>query len=119
VLRVAAAAHKTKNGIYNDALAVVADANHDGRINAVDVKAYGVASNIAVVPFEIRDRRLRTRRVTGIPPLPVGSLDALAPVPRASCPEGWWQRFRRVRSSRRARPRVRGAIRFPACGTRC
>jgi hypothetical protein len=55
VLRVAVAADKNKDGIYNDAPAVVADSNHDGRINAIDLEAYGVASNIAVVPFEIRD----------------------------------------------------------------
>jgi hypothetical protein len=55
VLRVAVAADKNHDGIYNDAPAVVPDANHDGRINAVDLKAYGIASNIAVVPFEIRD----------------------------------------------------------------
>jgi hypothetical protein len=55
VLRVAVAADKNKDGIYNDAPAVVPDANHDGRINAVDLQAFGVASNIAVVPFEIRD----------------------------------------------------------------
>jgi hypothetical protein len=55
VLRVAVAADKNKDGIYNDAPAVVSDSNHDGRINAVDLKAYGIASNIAVVPFEIRD----------------------------------------------------------------
>jgi hypothetical protein len=55
VLRVAVAADKNKDGIYNDAPAVVPDANHDGRINAVDLGAYGIASNIAVVPFEIRD----------------------------------------------------------------
>ncbi len=55
VLRVAVAADKNKDGIYNDAPAVVPDANHDGRINAVDLEAYGVASNIAVVPFDIRD----------------------------------------------------------------
>jgi hypothetical protein len=55
VLRVAVAADKNKDGIYNDAPAVVPDANHDGRINAADLEAYGVASNIAVVPFEIRD----------------------------------------------------------------
>jgi len=55
VLRVAVAADKNKDGIYNDAPAVVPDANHDGRINAVDLEAYGVASNIAVVPFQIRD----------------------------------------------------------------
>ena len=55
VLRVAVAADKNKDGIYNDAPAVVPDANHDGRINAVDLEAYGVASNIAVVPFQIHD----------------------------------------------------------------
>src|SRR5215510_2757674 len=55
VLRVAVAADKNKDGIYNDAPAVVPDSNHDGRINAVDLEAYGVASNIAVVPFEIHD----------------------------------------------------------------
>jgi hypothetical protein len=55
VLRVAVAADKNKDGVYNDAPAVVPDANRDGRINAVDLKAFGVASNIAVVPFEIRD----------------------------------------------------------------
>jgi len=55
VLRVAVAADKNKDGIYNDAPAVVPDANHDGRINAIDLEAYGVASNIAVVPFEIHD----------------------------------------------------------------
>jgi hypothetical protein len=55
VLRVAVAADKNKDGIYNDAPAVVPDANHDGHINATDLKAYGVASNIAVVPFTISD----------------------------------------------------------------
>ena len=55
VLRVAVAADKNKDGIYNDAPAVVPDANRDGRINAADLKAFGVASNIATVPFEIRD----------------------------------------------------------------
>jgi hypothetical protein len=55
VLRVAVAADKNHDGIYNDAPAVVHDSNHDGRINAVDLEAYGIASNIAVVPFEIRD----------------------------------------------------------------
>ena len=55
VLRVAVAADKNHDGIYNDAPAVVPDSNHDGRINAVDLKAYGIASNIAVVPFQIND----------------------------------------------------------------
>jgi hypothetical protein len=55
VLRVAVAADKNRDGIYNDAPAVVPDSNGDGRINAVDLKAYGIASNIATVAFEIRD----------------------------------------------------------------
>jgi hypothetical protein len=55
VLRVAVAADRNKDGIYNDAPAVVPDANRDGRINAIDLTAYGVASNIAVVPFTISD----------------------------------------------------------------
>ena len=55
VLRVAIASDKNNDGIYNDAPAVVPDANRDGRINAVDLKAFGVASNIAVVPFQISD----------------------------------------------------------------
>jgi hypothetical protein len=55
VLRVAVAADRNKDGIYNDAPAVVPDANRDGRINATDLNAYGVASNIAVVPFTISD----------------------------------------------------------------
>jgi hypothetical protein len=55
VLRVAVAADKNKDGVYNDAPAVVPDANHDGRINAVDLKAFGLASNIVAVPFAIGD----------------------------------------------------------------
>lgn len=55
VLRVAVAADRNKDGIYNDAPAVVPDANHDGRINAADLNAYGVASNIVAVPFRISD----------------------------------------------------------------
>lgn len=55
VLRVAVAADRNKDGIYNDAPAIVPDSNHDGRINAVDLKAYGINSNIVTVPFEIRD----------------------------------------------------------------
>ena len=55
VLRVAVAADKNHDGIYNDAPGVVPDANHDGRINAADLKAYGLASNIVTVPFQISD----------------------------------------------------------------
>ena len=55
VLRVAVAADKNKDGIYNDAPATVPDSNRDGRINATDLKAFGVASDIVAVPFRIRD----------------------------------------------------------------
>ena len=55
VLRFAVAADKNKDGIYNDAPAFVPDANRDGHINAIDLKAYGVASNIVAVPFQISD----------------------------------------------------------------
>jgi hypothetical protein len=54
-LRVAVAADKNNDGIYNDAPAVVPDANHDGRITGVDLKAFGLASNIVAVPFQISD----------------------------------------------------------------
>jgi len=55
VLRVAVAADRNKDGVYNDAPAVVPDANRDGRINAADLKAFGVASDIVAVPFRISD----------------------------------------------------------------
>jgi hypothetical protein len=55
VLRVAVAADKNKDGVYNDAPAVVPDANRDGRITAVDLKAFGLASDIVAVPFRISD----------------------------------------------------------------
>ena len=55
VLRVAVAADKNKDGIYNDAPAVVPDVNDDGRITAIDLKAYGIGSDIVTVPFRIGD----------------------------------------------------------------
>jgi hypothetical protein len=55
VLRVAVAADKNKDGIYNDAPAIVPDANSDGHVDAYDLRAYGVASNIVTVPFQISD----------------------------------------------------------------
>jgi hypothetical protein len=55
VLRVAVAADRNKDGTYNDAPAIVPDANRDGRINAIDLKAFGVASEIVAVPFRISD----------------------------------------------------------------
>jgi hypothetical protein len=44
VLHVAVAAGRNRDRIYNDARATVPDANGGGRINAIDLKAYGVAS---------------------------------------------------------------------------
>jgi hypothetical protein len=41
------------DGIFNDAPNVVPDLNHDGRIDADDLKLLGVASNIVTVPFRI------------------------------------------------------------------
>lgn len=41
------------NGIYDDAPDVVPDVNGDGRINRLDLRAYGVASNIVKVKFHI------------------------------------------------------------------
>ena len=41
------------NGIYNDAPDVVTDVNHDGQVDAKDLKAIGVASNIVTVAFHI------------------------------------------------------------------
>lgn len=55
VLRVAVAADRNHDGVYNDAPAVVPDANGDGRINGIDLRAFGVASEIATVPFRIGD----------------------------------------------------------------
>ncbi len=52
-LTVAVVADKNKDGIYNDAPAVVPDANHDGRIDAADLKALGLASKIETVTFRI------------------------------------------------------------------
>src|SRR4051812_1832499 len=49
------AADKNKDRIYNDAPAVVPDANHDGRINAVDLEARNC--------LERRRRALRDRRL--------------------------------------------------------
>jgi len=50
---VAVAEDFNGDGIYNDAPAVVPDANGDGKCNARDLKAMGVASNIAKAKFYI------------------------------------------------------------------
>jgi hypothetical protein len=39
--------------VFNDAPNVVTDLNHDGRIDAQDLKLLRVASNIVTVPFRI------------------------------------------------------------------
>ena len=52
-LTVAEVADRDHNGIYDDAPAVVDDLNHDGVIDAEDLKVLGVASNIVSVPFHI------------------------------------------------------------------
>jgi hypothetical protein len=52
-LTVAEIADLNHDGIYNDAPDVIMDVNHDGRIDAKDLKAMGVASNIVTVPFHI------------------------------------------------------------------
>jgi hypothetical protein len=52
---VAVAADNTHDGIYNDAPATVPDANHDGRVDATDLRAFGVASNVASAQFTIVD----------------------------------------------------------------
>ncbi|MEP6560251.1 MAG: hypothetical protein ABJD68_04135 [Nakamurella sp.] len=53
VLTVAEVADLNHNGIYDDAPDVVTDLNRDGTIDAKDLKALGVASNIVTVPFHI------------------------------------------------------------------
>ena len=41
------------DGVYNDAPDVVTDANHDGRIDARDLRALGVASNIVTIHLHL------------------------------------------------------------------
>ena len=53
VLRVAVAADKNKDGVFNDAPATVPDSNRDGRIDGIDLKAFGVSSEIVAVSFRI------------------------------------------------------------------
>ena len=53
VLTVAVLADLNGNGVYDDAPNVVADLNHDGVVDAKDLKALGVASNIETVKFHL------------------------------------------------------------------
>ncbi|HZM64719.1 MAG TPA: hypothetical protein VFC16_00260 [Nakamurella sp.] len=52
-LTVAEVADLNHDGVFNDAPDVVRDINHDGTVDAKDLKALGVASNIVAVPFHI------------------------------------------------------------------
>ncbi len=52
-LTVAEVADLNHNGIFDDAPDVVSDLNKDGVVDAKDLKALGVASNIVTVPFHI------------------------------------------------------------------
>jgi hypothetical protein len=52
-LTVAEVADLNHNGIYDDAPDVVTDVNRDGKVDANDLKAIGVASNIVTVPFHL------------------------------------------------------------------
>jgi hypothetical protein len=52
-LTVAVTDDLNNDGVFNDAPNVVTDLNHDGRIDAQDLKLLGVASNIVTVPFRI------------------------------------------------------------------
>jgi hypothetical protein len=52
-LTVAEIADLNHDGVYNDAPNSVTDVNNDGVIDAKDLRAIGVASNIVTVPFHI------------------------------------------------------------------
>jgi hypothetical protein len=53
VLTVAVVADLNHNGVFDDAPPVVPDANGDGRVDRQDLRALGVASNVATVRFHI------------------------------------------------------------------
>lgn len=52
-LLVAIAADKNGNGVFDDAPNVISDVNGDGIIDATDLAAFGIASNIVQVDFVI------------------------------------------------------------------
>ena len=52
---IAVADDLNNDGVYNDAPDVVPDSNNDGKCNARDLKAYGIASNIAKSRFYINE----------------------------------------------------------------
>jgi hypothetical protein len=53
VLTVAVVDDLDRNGVFDDAPDVVADANGDGRVDRRDLQALGVASDIVRVPFHL------------------------------------------------------------------
>jgi hypothetical protein len=53
VLTVAVVDDLNRDGVFNDAPDVVRDVNHDGHVDAHDLRALGVASNIVQGPFHI------------------------------------------------------------------
>jgi hypothetical protein len=53
LLTVAVVDDLNHDGIYNDAPNVVMDVDNDGKVDARDLEAMGVASNIVTVPFHI------------------------------------------------------------------
>jgi hypothetical protein len=52
-LTVAIIKDRNHDGIYNDAPATIPDADHDGRITASDVRAFGVAGSVRTVRFHL------------------------------------------------------------------
>jgi hypothetical protein len=52
-LTVAVVSDLNHNGVYDDAPGVVTDVNNDGRIDAKDLEAIGVASNVVTIHFHI------------------------------------------------------------------
>ena len=52
-LTVAEVADLNHNGVYDDAPDVIADLNHDRKIDSRDLAKLGVASNIVTVPFHL------------------------------------------------------------------
>jgi len=52
---IAVADDLNNDGIFNDAPDIVPDSNNDGKCNARDLKAFGIASNIAKTRFYINE----------------------------------------------------------------
>jgi hypothetical protein len=52
-LTVAIVKDRNHDGVFNDAPATIPDADHDGRITAADVRAFGVAGSVRTVRFHL------------------------------------------------------------------